>query len=70
MNDVELIDRLEQELTALPRWPEVRRVVSAKVDPSLAKNELLVIPRPSPGGEAVEALRIVVEHLLLPRMPP
>ena len=67
MTDVEFVERLQTELTAGNHWPDIRAVGSAKTDPSLAANELLIYQvMASNSGDAPNALRVVVESLMVP----
>ena len=68
MTDVEFVQRLEHELKADDRWPEIQAVVNSQEDDSLATNELLVYPVPrGRRRKSIDVLRVVVEHLSMPR---
>ncbi len=68
MTDVEFLNRLAQELATGDRWPGIQAVVSSRDDDSLAPNELLVYPIPQGRRrKSVDVLRVVVEHLSVPR---
>ncbi len=68
MTDLEFVERLEHELKAGDRWPEIQAVVNAQEDDSLAPNELLVYPVPrGRRRKSIDVLRVVVEHLSMSR---